>query len=189
MFKTLRKKLLLPKNKSQTMKGYVHIYTGNGKGKTTAAFGLALRASGAEKKVFIAQFVKGKPYSEIKAIENYLPEVDLKQYGRGCFIVKEPTDADIEATQHGLNEIAVLVKSERYDLIILDEIFIALHYKLISIEAVIELITNKPANLELVLTGRYAPDEIIELADLVTEMKEVKHYYQKGVQARKGIEF
>ncbi|WP_319503660.1 cob(I)yrinic acid a,c-diamide adenosyltransferase [uncultured Draconibacterium sp.] len=171
------------------MTGYVHIYTGNGKGKTTAAFGLTLRASGADKKVFIAQFVKGKTYSEIKAIQNYLPQIELKQYGRGCFIVNDPTEADIQAAQQGLREIMELVKSERYDLIILDEIFIALHYKLISVEAVTELITNKPANLELVLTGRYAPDEIIELADLVTEMKEVNHYYQKGVPARKGIEF
>ncbi|WP_319480055.1 cob(I)yrinic acid a,c-diamide adenosyltransferase [uncultured Draconibacterium sp.] len=171
------------------MKGYVQIYTGNGKGKTTAALGLALRACGADKKVFIAQFVKGKTYSEIKAIQNYLPKVDLKQYGRGCFIVKEPSNADIKAAQQGLNEIKKLIQSERYDLVILDEIFIALHYKLISVEAVIELVTNKPASLELVLTGRYAPDEIIELADLVTEMKEVKHYYPKGVPARKGIEF
>lgn len=171
------------------MTGYVHIYTGNGKGKTTAAFGLALRASGAKKKVFIAQFVKGKTYSEIKAIQNYLPQIELKQYGNGYFIIKKPTNADIEAAQQGLNEIAALVKSERYDLIIMDEIFIALHYKLISIKAVTELITTKPANLELVLTGRYAPEKIIELADLVTEMKEVKHYYQKGVEARKGIEF
>ncbi|WP_163326216.1 cob(I)yrinic acid a,c-diamide adenosyltransferase [Draconibacterium mangrovi] len=171
------------------MKGYVHIYTGNGKGKTTAAFGLALRASGADKKVFIAQFVKGKTYSEIKAVQNYLPQAEVKQYGKGYFIKKKPTGADIEAAQQGLNEIKALVQSESYDLIILDEIFIALHYKLISVEAVRQLITTKPANLELVLTGRYAPDEIIELADLVTEMKEVKHYYKKGVPARKGIEF
>ena len=171
------------------MKGYVQIYTGNGKGKTTAAFGLALRACGADKKVFIAQFVKGKTYSEIKAAQNYLPQAEIKQYGNGYFIVKKPTDADIESAQQGLNEIKELIQSERYDLVILDEIFIALHYKLISVEAVTELITNKPANLELVLTGRYAPNEIIELADLVTEMKEVKHYYKKGVPARKGIEF
>lgn len=171
------------------MKGYVHIYTGNGKGKTTAAFGLALRASGADKKIFIAQFVKGKTYSEIKAIQNYLPRAEVKQYGNGYFIVKKPTDTDILAAQQGLNEIKELLKSEHYDLIILDEIFIALHYKLVSPEAVIELITTNPTNLELVLTGRYAPDEIIELADLVTEMKPIKHYYEKGVPARKGIEY
>lgn len=171
------------------MKGYVQIYTGNGKGKTTAAFGLALRASGAEKKVFIAQFVKGKMYAEIKAIQNYLPQIELKQYGRGCFIVNNPTEADIQAAQQGLKEIMELVKSEDYDLIILDEIFIALYYNLFPVEAVIQLIKTKPAELELVLTGRCAPDELIELADLVTEMKAIKHYYQKGVEARKGIEF
>ena len=171
------------------MKGYVHVYTGNGKGKTTAAFGLALRACGADKKVFIAQFVKGKAYSEINAIRNYLPQTEIKQYGNGYFINKKPAEADIEATQQGLREIKELVKSGDNDLVILDEIFIALHYNLISVEAVIELIKNKPDKLELVLTGRYAPHKIIDLADLVTEMKEIKHYYQNGVKARKGIEF
>nr|WP_319512333.1 cob(I)yrinic acid a,c-diamide adenosyltransferase [uncultured Draconibacterium sp.] len=171
------------------MKGYVHVYTGNGKGKTTAAFGLALRACGADKKVFIAQFVKGKAYSEINAIRNYLPQTEIKQYGNGYFINKKPAKADIEVAQQGLREIKELVKSGDNDLVILDEIFIALHYKLISVEAVIELIKNKPDKLELVLTGRYAPHKIIDLADLVTEMKEIKHYYQNGVKARKGIEF
>ncbi len=139
------------------MKGYVHVYTGNGKGKTTAAFGLALRACGADKKVFIAQFVKGKAYSEINAIRNYLPQTEIKQYGNGYFINKKPAKADIEVAQQGLREIKELVKSGDNDLVILDEIFIALHYKLISVEAVIELIKNKPDKLELVLTGRYAP--------------------------------
>ena len=171
------------------MKGYVHVYTGNGKGKTTAAFGLALRACGADKKVFIAQFVKGKAYSEINAIRNYLPQTEIKQYGNGYFINKKPAKADIEVAQQGLREIKELVKSGDNDLVILDEIFIALHYKLISVEAVIELIKNKPDKLELVLSGRYAPHKIIDLADLVTEMKEIKHYYQNGVKARKGIEF
>ncbi|WP_321346038.1 cob(I)yrinic acid a,c-diamide adenosyltransferase [uncultured Draconibacterium sp.] len=171
------------------MKGYVHVYTGNGKGKTTAAFGLALRASGADKKVFIAQFVKRKTYSEIKAVQNYLPQTEVKQFGNGYFIKKKPTDTDIEVAQQGLREIKELVKSGDNDLVILDEIFIALHYNLISVEAVIELIKNKPDKLELVLTGRYAPHKIIDLADLVTEMKEIKHYYQNGVKARNGIEF
>lgn len=171
------------------MKGYTHIYTGNGKGKTTAAFGLALRAAGASKKVFIAQFVKGKMYSEIKAVRDFLQGVEVKQFGRGCFIVNEPTEADIEAAQQGLTEVMQVISSKKYDLVILDEIFIALFYKLFPLEAVIKIIQNKPQSLELVLTGRYAPKEIIELADLVSELQEVKHYYNKGVEAREGIEF
>lgn len=171
------------------MKGYTQIYTGNGKGKTTAAFGLALRAAGASKKVFMAQFVKGKMYSEIKAVREFLPGVEVKQFGLCCFIEVAPTQKDIEAAQKGLAEVKEIIHSGNYDLLILDEVFIALFYKLFAVEEVIELIKTKPENMELVLTGRYAPKEIIDLADLVTEMKEVKHYYTEGVEAREGIEF
>ncbi len=171
------------------MKGYVQVYTGNGKGKTTAAFGLALRAAGASRKVFMAQFVKGKMYSEIKAVRDFLPTVEVKQFGLRCFIEKDPTQEDIQAAQKGLAEVKEIINAGNYNLIILDEIFIALFYKLFTVEEVIHIIRNKPENLELVLTGRYAPQEIIELADLVTEMKEVKHYYTKGIEAREGIEF
>lgn len=171
------------------MKGYTQIYTGNGKGKTTAAFGLALRAAGAGKKVFFAQFVKGKMYSEIKAVREFLPDVEVKQFGLGCFIINDPTEADISAAQKGLAEVKQIIHSEKYELVILDEIFIALFYKLFSAEEVIEIIKSKPEKLELILTGRYAPKNIIELADLVTEMKEIKHYYTKGIEAREGIEF
>ena len=171
------------------MKGYTQIYTGNGKGKTTAAFGLALRATGAGKKVFFAQFVKGKMYSEIKAVREFLPNVEVKQFGLGCFIVNDPTEADIITAQKGLAEVKQIIHSEKYELVILDEIFIALFYKLFPAEEVIEIIKSKPEELELILTGRYAPKNIIELADLVTEMKEVKHYYTQGIEAREGIEF
>ncbi len=171
------------------MKGYTQIYTGNGKGKTTAAFGLALRATGAGKKVFFAQFVKGKMYSEIKAVREFLPNVEVKQFGLGCFIVNHPTEADIIAAQKGLAEVKQIIHSEKYELVILDEVFIAIFYKLFSAEEVIEIIKSKPEELELILTGRYAPKNIIELADLVTEMKEVKHYYTQGIEAREGIEF
>ncbi|HAH59818.1 MAG: cob(I)yrinic acid a,c-diamide adenosyltransferase [Lentimicrobiaceae bacterium] len=170
------------------MKGYIHLYTGNGKGKTTAAFGLALRAAGAGKRVFIAQFVKGMHYAEIDAIKR-LPEIELKQYGLDCFIVNEPTQHDIEAARKGLKEISLIIAENKTDLLILDEICIALHYHLFDIEEVVALLKNKPQEMEIVMTGRYAPPELYEMADLVTEMTEIKHYYNQGVEARKGIEF
>jgi cob(I)alamin adenosyltransferase len=171
------------------MKGYIQVYTGNGKGKTTAAFGLAMRAVGASMKVFIAQFVKGKMYSEIRTSQQYLPAIVIKQYGLGCFIEKVPTKKDILAARKGLEEVKQIISKEEYDLVILDEVFIALFYQLFSVQELIKMIKTKPAKLELVLTGRYAPKEIIEIADLVTEMKEIKHYYNQGIEAREGIEY
>lgn len=171
------------------MKGYIQVYTGNGKGKTTAALGLALRAVGAGKKVYFAQFVKGKLYSEIAAINRYIPEITIKQYGRDCFIVNEPTSEDIQAAKEGLEEVRAVIRSGQYDVVVLDEATIALHYKLFSTEELIAVLQEKPEETEIVVTGRYAPPELIELADLVTEMKEIKHYYTKGILARKGIEY
>lgn len=171
------------------MNSYLHVYTGNGKGKTTAAFGLALRAAGAGKKVYFAQFVKGKTYSEIKAVEQWLPSVTVKQYGRGCFIVKEPEQADIDAAQTGLAEIKDILQSGQYQLVVLDEANIAIYYKLFSVAELLEAIAARHPGTEVVVTGRYAPQELIDAADLVTEMKEVKHYYTQGIEARKGIEF
>ena len=171
------------------MRNYIHVYTGNGKGKTTAAFGLALRAVGAGMKVFIGQFVKGKPYNENIAIAQYLKNITVKQYGLGCFIINEPTDDDIAAAGKGLDEMSKIIKAGKHELVIMDEVNIALYYKLIDVNQLIEIMKSKPDNVELVLTGRYAPQEIIDMADLVTEMKEVKHYYQQGIEARKGIEY
>ncbi len=170
------------------MQGYIQIYTGNGKGKTTAALGLTLRAVGAGKKVFFAQFVKGQRYSEVKAIEQYLPNVQIKQYGLDCFIQKNPTQADIDAARKGLLEVKEVIVSGYYDVVVLDEANIAVFYKLFSAQELIEVIKQKPTKTEIIITGRYAAPELIEIADLVTEMKEVKHYYTKGVEARKGIE-
>jgi len=171
------------------MKSYIHVYTGNGKGKTTAAFGLALRAAGAGMKVFIGQFVKGKPYNENIAIARYLKNITVQQYGLGCFIVNTPTDDDIRAARKGLDEISEIIKAGKHDLVIMDEVNIALYYKLFDVHLLTEIMKTKPDHVELVLTGRYAPQEIIDMSDLVTEMKEVKHYYQQGVEARKGIEY
>lgn len=169
-------------------KGYVQVYTGNGKGKTTAAFGLALRATGAGLPVFIAQFVKGMRYSEIIAFEKFADLITIKQYGRGCFIHGDPKKEDIEAATQGLEDIRQVLTSGKFKIVILDEANIATHFKLFSAEDLISLIDSKPADVELVITGRNADARIIEKADLVTEMLEVKHYYNQGVEARKGIE-
>ena len=170
------------------MKGYIQVYTGNGKGKTTAALGLALRAAGAGMKVFIAQFVKGKEYSEALAVRGFLPSVTIKQYGLDCFIINTPTQADIDIARKGLEEISAVISSGGYDMVILDEANIAIYYSLFTAAELIDVLKRKPEAVEIIITGRYASPEIIEMADLVTEMKEVKHYYMKGVMARKGVE-
>lgn len=169
-------------------KGYIHIYTGNGKGKTTAALGLALRASGAGKRIYIAQFVKGMFYSELEAVKR-IPEIEIKQYGLDCFIVKKPTIKDIQSARAGLAEISEIIKAGKYDIVILDEACIAIYYNLFSTDELIQILKQKPDEMEIIITGRYAPPELISNADLVTEMMEIKHYYQNGIEARKGIEF
>jgi len=170
------------------MKGYVQVYTGDGKGKTTAALGLALRAVGAELKVFIAQFVKGMEYSELKSIKRYDDLITLKQYGRAAFIHGEPTQEDFESAKKGFDDLKQAILSGEYSLVIIDEANIAIYYNLFSVEDLIALIDEKPEHVEIVITGRKADPKIIERADLVTEMQEVKHYYNTGVKARKGIE-
>ena len=169
------------------MSGMVHVYTGNGKGKTTAAFGLAVRAVGAEKKVYIAQFVKGMKYSELNSLSK-IEKIEIKQYGLNYFINGKAEQADIEAARNGLAEVAEILKSGEYELVILDEANIAVYYQLFSAADLIEVIEKRNPEVEVVITGRYAEDKIIESADLVTEMKEIKHYYKKGVKARVGIE-
>lgn len=168
-------------------KGYLHVYTGNGKGKTTAAIGLAVRAACAGKRVFVGQFVKGMKYSETK-ISDLLPNLEIVQLGLNCFINQAPSQEDITAAQAGLQEMNLVIQSGDYDLVILDEVTIAIYFKLLAVEAVIDVIRNRPAGMELVCTGRYAPQELIDLADLVTDMKEIKHYYQQGVLSREGID-
>jgi cob(I)alamin adenosyltransferase len=170
------------------MKGYVHVYTGDGKGKTTAALGLALRAAGAGMRVYIAQFVKGMHYSELDALDRYTDRITLRQYGRDCFIEKEPDPEDIQAARQGLEEVKGILASGDYEMVILDEANIATRYHLFSPDELVELVRSKPEAVELVITGRNADPKVIALADLVTEMKEIKHYYNRGVQARAGIE-
>lgn len=168
-------------------RGYVQVYTGNGKGKTTASFGLALRAAGAGKRVFIGQFVKGMHYSELDIVPK-LETIEIRQYGRDCFIKKEPSESDIRCAKEGLAEMAEILKSGKYDVVIMDEANIALFYKLFSFEELKQAVCNRAEGVEVIVTGRYAPQELIDMADLVTEMREIKHYYTKGVEARVGIE-
>ena len=172
-------------------KGYIQIYTGNAKGKTTAALGLALRAAGAGHTVFIAQFVKKRKCSEHKAFERFSDIITVKQFGTG--FIKSGQQSAISSQQKltarkGFEEVMAVIASKQFDMVILDEINVATHYGLLSVEEVLELLDAKPLNVELVLTGRYADERIIEKADLVTEMKEIKHYFKKGVKARRGIE-
>lgn len=169
-------------------RGFVQVYTGDGKGKTTAAFGLALRAAGAGLKVFIAQFVKSQRYSEIGALERFGDLISCRQLGRGCWLRGEPSEEDARLAREGFGEVREIVRSGEYQVVILDEANIATFFKLLDVGDMLELIDIKPPNVELIFTGRRADERLIERADLVTEMREVKHYYQKGIESRKGIE-
>jgi cob(I)alamin adenosyltransferase len=170
-------------------KGYLHLYTGNGKGKTTAALGLTFRAVGAGKKILFVQFLKNATSSEHTALKQYSDKITVRCYGTGEFIDGEVKPEQIHATQEGLDEIALMMENQKYDMVILDEIITALNYKMISIEDLLDTIHERPFNVEMVLTGRDAPQIIIDTADLVTEMIEIKHYFHSGIAARKGIEY
>jgi cob(I)alamin adenosyltransferase len=168
--------------------GYVQIYTGNGKGKTTAAIGLAVRAAGAGLKVYFCQFLKGQNSSEISSLGQLKNQIEIRQFGNESFIKDVPLESDRNLAINGFEEALQAVMSGVYDLIVLDEIIYAIHLNLIKLQSVIQLIRNKPARVELVLTGRNASKELIENADLVSEIQEIKHYLKKGVKARIGIE-
>lgn len=171
-------------------KGYTQVYTGNCKGKTTAALGLAFRAMGHGLKTYIGQFMKGQKYGELEAAKVVHPYIIIEQYGRPGWVHfhKPPKKEDVRLAQEGLRKTKEAMLSGMYDIIVLDEINTAYYFGLLSVQDMLDIIDSKPDGVELVLTGRYVPSEIVEAADLVTEMKEVKHYYQAGVQARDGIE-
>jgi cob(I)alamin adenosyltransferase len=171
--------------------GMIQVYTGDGKGKTTAALGLACRAVGHGFKVIMIQFLKGNmEYGEIATAKKLAPYLTIKQMGRGCLLKKSnnPEPEDIRAAQDGVALAHEVLQKGDYDIVILDEITVALDLGLIDTKAVLRLMDERPPHVELVLTGRYAPPEIIERADLVTEMEEIKHYYRQGIEARMGIE-
>ncbi len=170
----------------------MQVYTGEGKGKTTAALGLALRAAGRGLRVYICQFMKGRETGEFKAIEKFLSTyIEIHKCGGRKFVMdrNNPPEEEILRARAGLTEARKAMLSGSYDIVILDEVNVAIYFNLIEEDDVLGLIREKPENVELVLTGRNAPKSIIEIADLVTEMKEIKHYYKDGVPAREGIEY
>ncbi|MBN1472154.1 MAG: cob(I)yrinic acid a,c-diamide adenosyltransferase [Syntrophaceae bacterium] len=190
--KTVKKKTVASAKKclAKTDRGLIIVITGNGKGKTTSAFGQALRAVGQGYKVFILQFMKGREYGEFIAAEKYLPNITVRKSGLDSFVMRgNPAAIDIALAQKGLDIAKKSIVSGKYDMVILDEINVALDFKLIKLKEVVDLIKNKPTALNLILTGRYAPKEIIKLADTVSDIQEIKHHYNAGIKDRAGIEY
>lgn len=171
--------------------GLIHVYTGRGKGKTTASLGLGLRAVGHGYRVHMIQFMKGRTDSgELVAVEKLAPLFTISRFGGGGFIKDNGAAAeDIELALLGMQEALDYMRKEKCDLLILDEIGNALRYNLVTVAQVKDLIKAKPAKMELVMTGRGMPEEIMEIADLVTEMTEIKHPFNKGVSSRRGVEY
>ena len=171
-------------------RGLVIVITGNGKGKTTAAFGQALRAVGQGYRVFIMQFMKGRDYGEFVAAEKYLPRLTIRRSGLDTFVMRDnPAPVDIELARQGFESAKKAIASGKYQMVILDEINVAIDFNLIPLEDVIALIKNKPPALDLILTGRYAAKAIVKLSDTVSEVKEIKHHYAAGIKDRSGIEY
>ena len=170
------------------MKGCVQVYTGDGKGKTTAALGLALRAAGAGLKVYFGQFLKDGTSSEIQVIRRVLPEVTVEHFGRPRFVRRNPSARDISDAAAGLQKLRTALLSRNYDVVVADEINVATDKGLLSVSDVLDLLSDRPAGVEFILTGRSADPRICKQADLITEMCKVKHYYDGGTTARKGIE-
>jgi len=175
---------------SSTVPGYVQIYTGNGKGKTTAALGLALRAAGHGLKTIMVQFMKGQHYSELESVKLLGEFINIEQFGHPqfCRLTDPPDAVDVERAQAAIRRVHEIIDRKLCNILILDESVTAVMFKLVSEDQLFEIMETKPSSMELVLTGRGASQSIIDAADLVTEMKDIKHYYNKGVQARKGIE-
>ena len=171
-------------------RGYIHVYTGNGKGKTTAALGLAFRAMGSGKRSYIAQFMKGQEYGEVRAAAMVSSYITIEQFGEKepCHICGTPSDESIKLAQQGLNAARKAMLSGDFDIIILDEINVAHYYNLITTQDILDFMSRTPCAVDLILTGRYAADEVIQAADLVSDMVEIKHYFKKGILARDGIE-
>jgi cob(I)alamin adenosyltransferase len=171
------------------MKGYVQLYTGDGKGKTTAALGLALRSAGHKRRVFIGQFMKGQHYGELSALAD-IDEIDIEQFGDAvCIRREEVTDLHRQHAEQGIRRIEEILSSGIYQVVIMDEIAVTIWFGIVDLERVLGVLQRRPDGVEMILTGRRAPERLIEAADLVTEMQEIRHYYRDGVPAREGIEF
>ncbi len=177
-----------PERRRRLTRGYVQLYTGDGKGKTTAALGLALRASGSGLRTYIGQFMKGQACGETRALAQH-PLITLEQYGDVLCIRREEVTAEhLAQAQRGLATAREAMLSGDYDLVVLDEVNVAVWFGVLALQDVLALLDERPRQVELVLTGRKAPQALIDRADLVTEMREIKHYYVQGVEARVGIE-
>ena len=175
-------------NKGHLRRGYVQVYTGDGKGKTTAALGLALRASGHSMRTYIGQFMKGQSYGELDALRGHRL-IAIEQYGDvRCIRREEVTAEHVAQARRGLARAQEAMLSGEYDIVVLDEVNVAIWFGLLGVEDVLAFLDQRPGSVEVILTGRRAPPELVERADLVTEMRLVKHYYEQGVPARKGIE-
>ncbi len=175
-------------NKNDWNRGYIQVFTGNGRGKTSAALGTALRALGAGYNVFIAQFLKGQDSSERTALKTFGEQIVIKSFGQITFVKNKPSNTDMEMAQEGFAAVKEAAESGKYRMIILDEANAAVELGLLDINELLDFLKNKPENIEIIITGRNAHPEIIKIADLITEMKEIKHYYYQGVMARYGIE-
>jgi cob(I)alamin adenosyltransferase len=181
---------------SNTHSGLIHVYTGSGKGKTTAALGLALRAAGHGWHTYMGQFMKGQDYGELRAATLLgadaagQPLLTIAQFGKATFAhVGEVTAEDIRMAQEGLAQAREAMLSERYEIVVLDEINVALYFELLTVSEVLGVIDQKPKRVELVLTGQRVPDAILDRADYITVMQQDRHPYQRGILARKGVEF
>jgi cob(I)alamin adenosyltransferase len=176
--------------KGRLEKGFIQVYTGDGKGKTTCALGLALRAAGQGLQVYMIQFLKGRETGEAQAAARLAPEMTLQYFGRpGLVNLKSPAPEDLTLVREAWDLAKKVLAAGEHDLVILDEINLVLTYNLIPLDEALEVLRLRPPHVELVLTGRQAPEELVDLADLVTEMRPVKHYYQAGVKSRRGIEW
>ncbi|UUX93273.1 cob(I)yrinic acid a,c-diamide adenosyltransferase [Methanoplanus endosymbiosus] len=169
-------------------KGYIHINTGDGKGKTTAALGLSIRTLISGGKVFFGQFIKKGNTAEL-SVPDYFENFTIEQFGEGFLLGRVPDDNDIRSAEEGLKKVAGILKGGEYDLVVMDEVNVAISKGLIKVEDVLSALDSKAGHVEVIMTGRNAPEELIERADLVTEMRKVKHYYDKGVKGREGIEY
>jgi cob(I)alamin adenosyltransferase len=176
--------------KERLSKGMIQVYTGDGKGKTTCALGLSFRAAGQGFRVFMIQFLKGRETGEAQAAARLAPEMTLRYFGRpGLVNLKSPAPEDLALVTEAWDLARRVITAGEHDLVVLDEINLVLTYNLVPLDEVLQVLRERPPWVEVVLTGRQAPPELVELADLVTEMRPVKHYYQAGVKSRRGIEW
>lgn len=181
---------VMESNATRAKQGLVMVITGNGKGKTTSAFGQALRAVGQGYQVCIIQFMKGRKYGEVLAIEKYIPDITLYQFGLDSFVMRDnPAAVDVDFARQGFEKAKEVINCAKYDMVILDEINVAVDFSLIPEEEILNMVKSKPPELDLVLTGRYASDQLREIADLVSEVTEIKHHYNAGIKDRAGIEY